>query len=485
MRAIRKQITQTTDPAVAYTFAGQVPESVTYFAYPNIIRNGINQSALYAQDQWTIRNLTLNLGVRFDFLNSFAPETHSPAGPWVPARDHAAVSGIVSWKDINPRLGAAYNLFGSNRTAVKVNFGRFVTFEPLGGLAASTVPANLIVTQANRTWVDNGDYIPQENELGPLSNANFGKIVSNTAYDPDLIRGWGKHFYNWQGSVSVQHELRRGLGVNVGYFRTWYGNFSATDNVLVSPADYDSYCMTGPSDPRLPGGGGEQICGLMAIKPAAFGRVSNLLAPASNYGKQTEVYSGIDLTVNARFGNGGLLSGGFSTSQTTTDNCAVLEKLPELATTAAPSRFCHVAPPWSSGTQLKLLGTYGLPWDLHASVIYQNMAGPPTTATFVATNAQVTPILGRALAGGANSTATVELIAPNTLYVEERINEVSVSLSRTFRYGKARLNPTVDFHNALNANPVLGINARYGPAWQNVTNVFPPRMIKFGMKVDF
>ena len=486
MRATRKQSAQTTSPALSYTFAGRVPESVTYFAYPNLVKNGINQSAFYVQDQWTIQNLTLNVGLRLDLLNGFAPETHSPAGPWVPERNHPAVHGTVAWKDWNPRLGAAYNLFGSDRTAIKVNLGRFITFEPLGGLAASTVPANLIVTSATRTWVDaNGDYAPQESELGPLSNANFGKVVSNTAYADDLVRGWGKHFYNWQGSVSVQHELRRGFGVNVGYFRTWYGNFTATDNVLISPADYDSYCLAAPADSRLPGGGGQQVCGLMAIKPTSFGRVSNLLAPASDYGKQTEVYTGLDFTVNARFGNGGLLSGGLSTSQTETDNCDVLAKLPELATTAAPSRFCRVAPPWSAGTQVKIFGSYRLPWDLRTSVIYQNMAGAPTTASVVATNAQITPVLGRPLAGGANSTATVELIAPNSLYVEDRINQVNISLSRTFRFGKARLNPTVDFHNAFNANTVIGMNTRYGPAWQNVTNVFPPRMIKFGVRADF
>jgi hypothetical protein len=113
------------------------------------------------------------------------------------------------------------------------------------------------------------------------------------------------------------------------------------------------------------------------------------------------------------------------------------------------------------------------------------VAGPPTTATYIATNAQVTPILGRPLAGGANQTATVELIAPNSLYREQRINQVNISLTRTFRLGKARVHPTLDFHNAFNANPVLALTTRYGPAWQNVTNVFPPRMVKFGVRADF
>jgi len=35
-------------------------------------------------------------------------------------------------------------------------------------------PVNLISTNATRTWTDlNGDGIPQSNELGPSTNANF------------------------------------------------------------------------------------------------------------------------------------------------------------------------------------------------------------------------------------------------------------------------------------------------------------------------
>jgi hypothetical protein len=486
LRAIREQTAQN-NLSISYTFAGTVPESVTLFAYPNVVKSGIVQTALYAQDQWNIRDLTLNLGVRFDSLSSYAPETHSPQGRWVPARDYAAVDGIVTWKDLSPRLGASYNLFGSNRTALKVNVGRFIGFEPLGGLASATVPANLIVTQANRTWADaNGDYIPQENELGLLSNDRFGQVVSNTSYTDDVLHGWGVRSYNWQWSASVQHEVRPGIGVTVGYFRTWYGNFVATDNVLVTPADYDGYCLTGPSDARLPDSGGERICGLMAIKPSAFGRVRNLVAHASDYGQQSEVYNGVDVTINARFGNGGVVSGGLATSQTVTDNCEVLAALPELAgTNAAPSRFCRVAPPWSAATQLKLFGSYPLPLDLRVSAVYQNVAGPATTATFVAGNAQVTPALGRPLAGGATSTASVELIEPNSLFREGRISQLNLSVTRTFRVGRTRVQPNLDLHNALNTNAVLLVNSRYGPAWQNVQGVLTPRMVKLGVRVDF
>ena len=78
--------------------------------------------------------------------------------------------------------------------------------------------------------------------------------------------------------------------MNVGYFRTWYGGdgggsgipgaetaLYVTDNLRVTPADYDPYCITAPVDRRLPGGGGNQLCGLYDVKPALFGQVDNMV----------------------------------------------------------------------------------------------------------------------------------------------------------------------------------------------------------------
>jgi hypothetical protein len=38
--------------------------------------------------------------------------------------------------------------------------------------------------------------------------------------------------------------------MTLGYFRTWWGNFQVTDNLLVTPSDYNPYCKASPMDPR-------------------------------------------------------------------------------------------------------------------------------------------------------------------------------------------------------------------------------------------
>ena len=63
-------------------------------------------------------------------------------------------------------------------------------------------PGEPAVLSATRTWTDNGDYIPQEAELGPLSDSAFGQVrQATTRYADDVVNGFGARPYNWQGSI--------------------------------------------------------------------------------------------------------------------------------------------------------------------------------------------------------------------------------------------------------------------------------------------
>jgi hypothetical protein len=335
-------------------------------------------------------------------------------------------------------------------------------------LADANNPAYTIVQAAQRNWNDvNGDYVPQANELGPLSNAAFGTAIPATTYDPAILRGWDVRPYDWQASASITHEVRPGLGVAIGYFRTWFGNFTVTDNRLVTPADYDPYCITTPIDARLPGGGGQPLCGLYDIKPSAFGKVSNVVTAASNFGTQTEVYNGVEFVVNAKFARGGILNGGVSTATTKTNTCFVVNSPQQLYQ-------CNQSAPWSAQTEFKLNGSYPLPWGLMTSGVLQVLPGYPKQATFVgATSTTVTNSLGY---GG--------LLPPFTAF-EDRLTQVDLRVTRTFRVGRTRIQPQIDVYNVFNGNTILGTNYAYGAAWLRPAQIMPARFWKFGAQVDF
>jgi hypothetical protein len=323
-------------------------------------------------------------------------------------------------------------------------------------------------------------------ECGAWSDLTFGLIrESNTRFADDAVTGFNRQpDTSWQGSVSVQHELRPGVGLNVGYFRTWYVGFAATDNQAIMPADFDEFCITAPVDSRLPNSG-QQLCGLYDLRPGVFGLTDNLVTQASHYGTQTEVYNGVDVTLSARFAEGGQLSGGLSTGRTVTDECFVVDSPQQ-----ARDGFCNVTPPWSAGTQVKFAAVYPLPWELQASAIYQNIPGIPITASYVATNAQIASSLGRNLgscrgAATCNGTVTVELIPANSAF-EDRLQQVDLRFTRTLRLPRnARVQGSFDVYNLFNANSILNMNTRYGSSWQNVIQIMGGRLFKFSARLDF
>jgi hypothetical protein len=121
-------------------------------------------------------------------------------------------------------------------------------------------------------------------------------------------------------------------GLEVGYSRRWYRGFTVNDNVIVAPADYTSYSVTAPRDPRLPDGGAYVIAGLYDVNPNRSGQISNLVTDSRRYGDWYQYFNGLDVTVNVRTRNGFTIQGGTSTGETVADNCDVRANLPELST---------------------------------------------------------------------------------------------------------------------------------------------------------
>jgi hypothetical protein len=489
--------------ALTFTFNNQKPSSVTEWATPYNWAQRVDYYAAFAGDQWKLGRWTLNLGLRYDGEVGSVPAQHLPAGPFVPARDFAAQNNIPNFKDLNPRLGVAYDVTGDGRTAIKASLSRNLAFDPPGGIVQQNNPVNLMVISATRTWSDAGfsaadaanpNFVPGCNLQNPATNTangqtcgsinanTFGTVVRTTNFSPDTIDGWYKRQYNWTASVSAQRELRRGLSVNVGYFRTWYGNFTLTDNLSVTPGDYSPYCLSEPSNPGLPSGGGQQICGLFDLNPNRFGQVNNLIVPAANFGNRTQVFNGIDATANYRRG-GYVLVGGLSTGATVTDQCFVVDSPQQLYQ-------CHVAQPWSANTQLKFQGVAPLPHDFRLSANFQMLPSIPQSANFAASNALIAPSLGRSLsacpaAGVCTATVTTSLITPNSVYNEGWNRQFDFRISRTFKAGQFRILPAIDVYNLFNASPVLAVNSAYGPAWQNVTSLLGARVAKLGVQVSF
>jgi hypothetical protein len=483
-----------TNQALAYTFRLGVPTSLSEYVSPFNWELKYYQLGIYAQDQWTLQRMTVNLGVRADQFNGHVPATHLAAGRFNPAFDFPEVTDAPSFQDISPRLGVAYDLFGNGKTAVKGSFGRYLVGQATGTTKGSA-PVFQMVQVASRTWNDaNANLTPDcdlmiltaNGECGAISNTAFGTQAPTTFWQNDVLRGFAIRPYDWQTSVSLQQELRPGIALNVGYFRTSFQNFTVTDNTRIAPADFTQFCVTTPSDARLGAASGQTECGLYDLNPNRFGiPANNIVTAASHYtGVVQEIYNGFDVAISARFGRGGQLSGGVSSGRQDTWNCLVIDS-PQ---NGRPG-FCNPTPPWAAGTQVKLNGTYPLPYGIQVSVVYQNLPGAPMQANLTYTNAQVAASLGRNLAGcpaTGTCTATVSVpILPLQTKFENRPQQIDMRFTKSIRVGRTSLKGNLDLYNLVNDNTVLAANPTYGPAWLQPLQAHGGRLFKFGGEVSF
>jgi hypothetical protein len=170
---------------------------------------------IYAQDQWTIKRLTVNAGLRWDYLNNKVGAQDAAASTWIGPRHFDELSDVPNFKDLSPRLGVAYDLFGNGKTALKATLSRYVQTSTVG-FARLLNPFNTSVNSATRAWTDiNRDGIPQVSELGPLSNSSFGQVNIATRYDPETIHGFDHRRNNWEVSTTVSQELMSRVGRGV------------------------------------------------------------------------------------------------------------------------------------------------------------------------------------------------------------------------------------------------------------------------------
>ena len=499
------------DLNLAYTFLNGRPSSLTESLRVYKQSDRVRTTAIYGQDQWTFGRMTLQGAVRYDNARSYSPpQTIGPAlingQKFLSTPLQFDRTDGVNYKDISPRGGAAFDVFGNARTAVKINVGKYMDpASNLNGNYSLSNPIARIATTATRTWTDAGipgvpgtagDFEPQcdltnnaaNGECAATTATTFGTATRTTAgLDPDLLVGWGVRPRDWQFGVSVQQQVLPRVSVEVGYLKRWLQNFTATDNLAVAPSDFTQFSLAAPSDPRLPHGGGFAVDNLFNVSQAKFGQTSNNVFRTT---EQTQSFNGLLLSVSARIKNGLTMQGGVNTGKQVTDYCDVRAGLPELSlgilgSILSPTNpWCRVDP--GLVTKASFVGSYTVPKiDVLVAGTFRSDQGAPLRATWNAPVALVSAALGRP-AAVAGTTVPIDLIAPGEVW-GDRVNELDLRVAKYLRFGRWRSNVGVDIFNVINSNAVLTYNQTFAPggAWLIPQSVLTPRFVKLSAQIDF
>jgi hypothetical protein len=277
-------------------------------ASPYLDQGGLDTATyMFIQDDWRVtRRLTLNLGLRYELplpwvhphdewgtLHPGQQSTVIPAAPlgMVFAGDAGTPRGMIPTDKNNfaPRVGFAWDPFGSGRTSVRGAFGIFY----------ETINADIIQNTAqpfNYTFTIQAPFSLADPLRGqaplPLfinfKNPLFVGTQQVFNADPGLRAPYVEQF-----NLNVQHQLVKDLTVQVGYvgklgrklLMGWSSN----------PALFSASATTANIDQRR------------ILQP--YGNNSEISSRANSS------YNGLQVQVNKRFGRGFSLQGAYTFSR--------------------------------------------------------------------------------------------------------------------------------------------------------------------------
>lgn len=419
--------------------------------------------AAYAQDNWTIgQRLTLNLGVRFDGIQGAVPEQTSGAGTWVPERTFARKDDLPSWRNVAPRLGFSYDIFGDGKTAIKGGFGRY--YVQIGDEIARQGNGNSL-DNVRAVWTDldgNGRLSPGpcgdrtcSPELGTIPV--FAKAL--TSYDADAKRPYDDEF-----SLGFNHTLATDLALTVSYHRRQHPYGLGIRDRARPPEAYTPQPFT-YQDPDK----GATTVTVYSLDPALL-RTGDRVITSVDFLEST--YNGVNITLNKKFSNRWQLLGGITVSRhrgflhnglfTTSDfnDPNVLIGREDAA--------IHTDLP----VQVNLAGSYLLPYDITFSFKYVGRSGTPNQRLLTVT--------------GLTQAETIQVAPRGTDRADSITKFIDLRFAKTFSMGDVgTLEGTLDLFNLLNANHSVWEVESLGSRWGYPITILSPRVVRFGVKLSF
>jgi hypothetical protein len=430
----------------------------------------LNQDlGIYAQDSWKMNQLSLNVGIRYERLNAQVEPAVAPAGRFVPERRFEGIKNLPDWQDWAPRFAMVYDVFGNAKTALKYSLNKY-NLARTTGIASDYNPL-LSQTSAALTWRDvNGDDIAQ-GERGcnfgtgglPGCEINFASLPANFGIAALNTYGAYPRTWNLEHGLELQHELMPRLSVTGSWFHGDFRNLTTTINQSWvhngDPLQNSNYVPMTVYNPNT----GEPIT-VYSRTAAAQG------APTLNLDtfdpERQRIYNAYNVEFRARPGRGAQLFGGLSVEQQLNVNCTTPDNPNSI-------RFCddrQNGVPFNKN--FKMAGSYPMPYGITLSASFQSQVGNAIRNMTATTGGEVLSATRGTTRYPANcpapcpagavilpitfqpATLTVHLV-PNATVFTERINQLDLRVSKTFRRGRASVSPTLEAFNINNSDAVV------------------------------
>lgn len=451
---------------VLQNFNNQAPIEVRLYQ-PSSSINRLMAGGAYITDSWQVgQRLTLSLGARVDRYRSYLPAQSRPASAFAAAADFPAVEDVKTWVLPAPRFGATYKVTGAGTTVLKVNAGRF-WWNPDVNVAGSVNP-NIATAYERYAWTDaNGDRTWQRGEEGRLIARVGGAALT---LDPGLKDAYTDELAAW-----VDHELMPHFQLRTGL--VWRGQRQLRQTLNVAQP-YAAFSV--PVAVRDPGPDGRagtaddgELFTLRNLEPAFVGQVRNLVA---NTDTKNDYYTW-EITGTRRMHDGWSLMGTYAITWNRENLASPGAAANPVRSADAPNNPNDVVNANSDGRyhyalwNAKLHAVVPLPWRFQFAPLVRAQAGQPFGRTFVTT---------------LNYGSQRVLAEPIGTRRQDHVVIADARLERIFALPRAaRLSAQLDVYNLTNANPVDFLTWGSGTSFLRPTSVVPPRIVRFGLTLDW
>jgi hypothetical protein len=453
-------------------FNNRVPFQLIAWAYPTASGEPTYARAdmfdLYVQDKWTLlRNLTLDLGLRYQYTPGYINGGSVPA-TWIsPARTTERID-LKTWNSVAPRLHAAYQIGSGRPTVINGGYGRF-NHPRTNSEVAGVRPTN--PETVTYRWSDpNGNRRYDSGEVNlDRSGPDFVSLSGGTTtiLNPDEVQPTTDEYI-----LSIEREMLPAFGLRFTTVYTKEKNQYRTLNAARPPSAY-----TIPVSRPDPGPDG-----LVGTADDTGRTLTYYEYPVALRGRAFEQ----NMTTWNDPRSQDFLSYEFAASKRLAQNWQFLASysatkihLPYIDTAVTPnSELFGEQETWEYGA--KAAGSYNAPYDILVSAAFENRSGQPWGRTVL-------------LTGGTTIPSQVVRVEPIGAHRTPAINLTNLRLEKQFNLGGGRqARANLNFYNVFNRNTVLNVITQSGPTFQKATAltndgaiIMNPRTVEFTLAYRF
>ncbi|HZR27011.1 MAG TPA: carboxypeptidase regulatory-like domain-containing protein [Vicinamibacterales bacterium] len=459
----------------------------------------VNTKDFFVTDQYTVGRATFNLGFRYDQYDVFTPDQTQlaytfPTGVSIPAASCSTNPGFcethyLNWKSFVPRIGMTYDLSGTGKTVVKLNYGMY-RFNPGVGVAASANPnqATKSITYNSKVAGAGDTVYYQDPTTGVKYTTNTltaTALAGTISVDPAIAQP-----YSHQATAYLEQQVTEGVGARIGFVYYSVKNQTGTFQPLRPASAYTvPFNVTDPGLDGVTGTGDDKTL-------TAYGIPSNLISgctastttvtPTCAYPTNNVVtnspdngnYKTFEFSLNKRQSHNYSVSGGFGYTWQ--------HDFPYGAPNTPNGPFDYDFSTYSAKASV----TYNAPFGIFLSGIYRYQAGA-NYARRVTVAAPGSCACSFSAAAGSNGSLANGSLTANNIFAtdlnafrQDNFSIIDLRVEKTVKLGsdlKVRL--FLDGFNLTNQYAAETITTTAGANFQQPTAILAPRTARIGARL--